>query len=152
MQNYRDTKADWPISLEELNARSHQCNKPAPIRSNRFAIYIAIFFSILFFSRLLRRCESEVEVRRVGMVIYVLIFFILNGGVLLVAHTRKKNLKAYDLVCPSCSKLLYARKIMPIAIATGHCCNCGAQLVKDHPSMTGQGAPDPPATDPDTNP
>jgi len=150
MQDYRNTKANWPITLEELIERRDQFNKPAPRGLIDFAFYLVIFISIVVFVIWYVsgdhvgniKIVSADESRRSEPLLFSWMFFVIPiGGILSLFYTLKMKYKSFDLVCPSCSKDLDSRKIMPMAIATGHCV-CGALLVSDHPSKSGQATPD----------
>lgn len=143
MQSLRHTKANWPIALEELIERRDQCAK---VESRWSIVFLIVFFGFLFanipFSTWL---DSEDAPKWLGVAWLVVFFAILIGNLPLMYRTMKNRLRSFDLVCPSCSKELNA-KIMPMAVATGHCCNCGALLVINHPSKTEQDGAGQPAT------
>jgi len=128
MQSLRYTKASWPITLDELVARRDQCTK---VESKWSIIFLIIFFGFLIanipFSNWLDN-DAPTWIRVLWMVVF---FAVLIGNIPLMIKTIKKRLRSFDLICPSCSKELTA-KIMPLAIATGNCCNCGALLVSNH--------------------
>jgi len=149
MPDYLNTKANWPITLEELIERRDQFNKPAPRGLIDFVIYLVIFISIIVFVIWYLHGDHvgnikivfADESRRSGPLLFSWMFFVIPiGGILSLFYTLKMKYKSFDLVCPSCSKDLEPRKNMPMAVATGHCV-CGALLVSNHPAMTGQTTP-----------
>ena len=138
MQSYQHTKVAWPISLQELIERRDQCAKLESKWSIKFLI---LFFGFLIanipFVKWME--HSEMAPKWLSPVWLVVFFAILFGNLPLYYYTLRGRVRSFDLVCPNCSKELWA-KLMPFAVATGHCCNCGAMLVKNHPFKTEQGA------------
>lgn len=145
MHSLRYTKANWPVTLEELIERRDQCTK---IESKWSMVFIVVFFGFLLanipFSNWL---DSEAAPKWLKIVWLFVYFAILIGNLPLLYKTTKNRLRSFDLVCPTCSRELNG-KIMPMAIATGHCCNCGTLLVSNHPSKSEQGVGGQPATPP----
>lgn len=128
MSPLRHTKAQWPISLQELlQRRDHY----AKAEMNWCVIHGIIFFGFLIANFVFIRSHQQGGKAPPWVNMVVVGFFI--GNLLLLVRTSRKRLRSFDLICPSCLKLLDAR-IIPLAVATGHCCNCGALLVSNHPS------------------
>lgn len=133
-QSFRHTKADWPIALDELKARRDQCLK-AESRASIF--FLVVFFGFLFanipFADWMD--HSGEAPKWLGPVWLGVFFAILLANVPLMIHRVKKRQRSFDLVCPACEKLLNPQ-LMAVAVATGHCGHCGAQLVSNHPFKT----------------
>jgi len=135
MQSYRDTKANWPITLEDLKERSHQCVREA---SRWVYGYLVIALACLFtLPALTKHMKHNAHLPPWLPVAVIVLFFVyIIAGSLFSRYMRKRKFRSYDLYCPSCSKVLEVVGIMPIVVATGHCPNCGICLVSNHPSLT----------------
>lgn len=133
MKSLRHTKAKWPITLEELINRRDQYTK---VESRWSIWFLIIFFSFLLANLPFSNWLESDEAPKWLSVVWVTVFFvILIGNIPLLCKATKKRLRSFDLTCPSCTKDLRAQAL-PMAIATGHCCNCGIQLVSNHPANT----------------
>ena len=133
MKSFRHTKATWPVPLEELIARRDEQSK----RHEKFSIVsTVILFSVLFGNiPLVRWLERDGEPDAwIWVLMLVSLFTFLFGNIFVLNWWAKKSMREFDLQCPKCKKFIDYKKLMPIAVATGHCCSCGAQLVSDHPS------------------
>jgi hypothetical protein len=134
MKSLKHTKANWPITLQELIDRRDQCKK---IESRwsiiSLIVLVGFVFALMPFTKWF---VHNVDVPKWVMTVLIIVFLVsLVSYLPLFLYAFKKLLKTFDLVCPSCSKEI-AVNLMPITVATGHCGNCGALLVSNHPSKT----------------
>jgi len=137
MQNYRNTKANWPITLKELIARRNQLTKGSLRQGIGFLIIILSYMITLaaLGGQMEHNNNMPIWLPTAGIVLYIVIIL---GIILLHRNRNKKKFRSYDLICSSCSIRLEMVRTMSTVVATGRCPNCGAQLVSDHPTLTSQ--------------
>ena len=140
---YRNTPAEWPIALDELKARRDACKKRENIVS---FVWLVVFFGLLFGNIPLAEwiTEQQKTYPWLGITYGVVFFGLLFGNVFAIFWIQRQRMRAYDLVCPACGTLMRGG-LIPLAITTGRCGACGAELVVDHPAL--YAAPSPPEDD-----
>ncbi|MDA7916161.1 hypothetical protein N9B94_02900 [Verrucomicrobia bacterium] len=103
----------WPLSHKEFTA------KRTPPRKEIWGI--VPFFMILLLSGLFGYPGTGITVS----FSYLIGFCILG----------KKRIRQLGMQCPQCNETLY-EKYQKLALGSGHCCQCGALLIHDHPIRT----------------
>jgi hypothetical protein len=134
MKSLKHTKANWPVTIQELIDRRDQYKK---VESRWSIISLIAYFGFAFaFIPFSKWFMHSVDAPKWVRIVYIIVFLAsLMSYLPLWLYTIKKWLRSFDLVCPACSKEL-EEKLMPITVATGHCGNCGALLVSNHPAKT----------------
>lgn len=128
----KHTKAQWPVSLEELKERRDQNGHDQGMHLGMLCVGLFVFLAAN--APLIDWIENNEVAKWVPFLSMVILFVALFGSLGLMIWIAQRYTRAYDLVCPSCGKNLHRNQLMPVAVATGHCGHCGVQLVKDHPS------------------
>ena len=137
MECYFRTKADWPIPLKELQTRRNECRN----RDERFGlVFLVAFFSALFgFRFIVGWIEESLTGPQWAEPALTVIFFVVVIGVFpFIYFTMRNRLRAFDLVCPACGKMIYSWSMTTI-IETSRCSHCGTTLVTDALSRTEPG-------------
>ena len=133
MKKFIDTKALWPVTMEELLMRHYQLGifnkKISPVI---FAILFPIFLGIFIGSKYLKDLSILGTSERFSSIGLMLLVFIL-AFILVLIPTRivtNYGLKKFGLVCGSC-KINLGAKLFSGVVVTGRCTKCGHQLVSD---------------------
>lgn len=128
-ENYRKTRAQWPIPLNELRARRDQME-----RSQWWPFIIVVMaVPIAVVSGCVERSEAgSTWWDEILMSLALLCMFGFFAGAFIGAYI---GIRDFDLRCPGCRKILAGKTTMPVAIATGRCGSCGELLVSDHPML-----------------
>ncbi|TLD72774.1 hypothetical protein FEM03_01490 [Phragmitibacter flavus] len=127
------SKADWPISLTELIARRDVYSRRiGRVGGTSMVLLFSFLFGNFFLIRWLERDEKMPNwLAAVGVVV---LFSYLFGNMFFLLWNHKKATKSCNLQCPHCAKPLTDKILIPVAIATGRCGNCGGLLIIDHPN------------------
>ncbi len=133
MDTLKHTQAHWPVPLRELIERRDQ---RAQFENLRVWFLLALFCGTLISLMPVADWLDE-KVESLPLWAHAATFLAFSCiwilPFLAIIRSTRNRYRSFGLVCPSCSKLLM-NNLITLTVATGHCGNCGTQLVSDHPS------------------
>jgi len=129
MKDFKNTKAQWPISLEELLLRNYQWerfNKKS--FSFIFVVLILMYYGVLQASKHVPGLDVQFPINPyMSIAIMILVFTV---TLIPILGLTKYGLKQYGLVCGGCHRVL-GRKAFSLAVETCECSKCRHELVSN---------------------
>ncbi len=136
MKQLRDTKVDWPVALDELEARMIQCSQ-AQMKMGLLAPLPFIGFVLISYP-LVGWIDSNQASLWFCVIWVFALFAILSLSIIFYIRAMIRQIKLFGLVCPSCEVNMGGVDLRSV-VALGKCRKCGAQLVANHSIKAEQG-------------